>query len=337
VSFIPADWNAVRVAIAANPAAFGFQFIGNGPAQVACVQNQALAVGSASALPCSSNPAAPYTLVAPDADRTHLFADEQHMTTAGQKIQADYYYSLIVAPSQISFLPEVAVKTRAVVVNTILNQIPLSQGHPGASGFNAWVTGDVSFLQMKNYPGFPDDPGYPIAATAGFDFRLTHDWLVGAAFSIGTTRQSFSTTGSFTQDAFAASLYAAYLNGPFWANVVGTAGVLHSDVNRLVPIGITLQPNSGSVNGSNISLAFETGYNFMVGRLTHGPLIGAVAQRIHVNDFTETGSFTSLSFAEQTRNSAVSELGYARASMPDFSVRSPRRCGITNGRTPTAT
>ena len=31
------------------------------------------------------------------------------MTTAGQKIQADYYYSLIVAPSQISFLPEVAV------------------------------------------------------------------------------------------------------------------------------------------------------------------------------------------------------------------------------------
>jgi len=166
---------------------------------------------------------------------------------------------------------------------------------------------------MKNYPGFPDDPGYPIAATAGFDFRLTHDWLVGAAFSIGTTRQSFSTTGSFTQDAFAASLYAAYLNGPFWANVVGTAGVLHSDVNRLVPIGITLQPNSGSVNGSNISLAFETGYNFMVGRLTHGPLIGAVAQRVHVNDFTETGSFTSLSFAEQTRNSAVSELGY-RAS-----------------------
>jgi outer membrane lipase/esterase len=65
VNFIPADWNAVRVAIAGNPASFGFQFIGNGPAQVACVQNQALAVNSASALLCSSNPAAPYTLVTP--------------------------------------------------------------------------------------------------------------------------------------------------------------------------------------------------------------------------------------------------------------------------------
>jgi outer membrane lipase/esterase len=312
VNFIPADWNAVRVAIAANPSAFGFQFIGNGPAQVACVKNPAnpLSVASASALLCSSDPNAPYILVTPDADRTHLFADEQHMTTAGQKIQADYYYSLIVAPSQISFLPEVAVKTRAGVINAIFNQIPLSQGHPGATGYNAWVTGDVSFLKMDNYPGFPGDPGHPVAATAGFDFKLSNEWLIGAAFSIGTTKQSFSTTGSFTQDAYAASIYAAYLNGPFWTNIIGTAGLLRSDVNRQVPIGITLQPNSGKTSGSDFSLAVETGYNFMTGFVTHGPLIGAVVQRVHVDDFTETGSFTSLSFGEQKRNSAVSELGY---------------------------
>jgi len=81
VNFIPADWNAVRVAIAANPSAFGFQFIGTGPAQVACVKNPAnpLSVNSASALLCSSDPNAPYILVTPDADRTHLFADEQHI------------------------------------------------------------------------------------------------------------------------------------------------------------------------------------------------------------------------------------------------------------------
>jgi outer membrane lipase/esterase len=48
----------------------------------------------------------------------------------------------------------------------------------------------------------------------------------------------------------------------------------------------------------------------MTGFVTHGPLIGAVVQRVHVDDFTETGSFTSLSFGEQKRNSAVSELGY---------------------------
>ena len=50
--------------------------------------------------------------------------------------------------------------------------------------------------------------------------------------------------------------------------------------------------------------------------ITHGPLAGIVLQRINVNGFTETdsfapiGGFTALSFGDQTRNSAVTELGY---------------------------
>ena len=129
--------------------------------------------------------------------------------------------------------------------------------------------------------------------------------------SAGTTKQTFSLNrGHFTQSEFAASLYAGYLNGPFWTNVIGSVGTLHNDVTRSVPIGITVQPNNGSTNGSNISLALETGYNFIQGRLTHGPLAGVVLQRIYIDGFTESGSFTSLAFDEQKRNSAVTELGY---------------------------
>ncbi len=307
VNFIPADWNAVRVAIAANPAAFGFQFVGNGAGQVACTQPAG--VTTAWALLCSSNPAAPSTFVNPTADQTRLFADDQHLTTAGQKIQGDYFYSLIVAPSQISYLAEVPVKTRAGVVSAIQNQIAVSQNN-GTLGYNGWITGDISFLRMDNYPGFPGDPGTPIAVSGGFDYKVSPYWLVGAALSLGNARQSYSTVGSFTQNDFAASVYAAYRNGPVWGTVVGTAGTLHNNVNRTVPIGITLQPNASTSNGSNVSLAFETGYNFMAGRFTHGPLVGAVVQRVHVDAFTETGSFTSLAFADQTRNSAVSGIGY---------------------------
>jgi outer membrane lipase/esterase len=308
VNFIPADINAVRVAIAANPAAFGFQFVGNGAAQVACTNP---GVSSAWALLCSSNPGAPSTFVTPDADQTRLFADDQHLTTAGQKILADYYYSLIVAPSQISFLAEVPVKTRAALVNAILNQISISQRQSGPGGFNAWVTGDVSWLKITNYPGFPDDPGTPVAMTAGFDYRLTRDWLVGAALSVGTTRQTFSLDrGHFTQSAFTASFYAAYLDGPFWANVVGSVGTLQNAVTRSAPIGITVQQNNGDTDGSQISLALQAGYNFIQGPLTHGPLAGVLLQRIHIDGFTESGGFTSLAFDEQKRNSAVTELGY---------------------------
>ncbi len=308
VNFIPADINAVRVAIAENPSAFGFQFVGNGAGQVACTNP---GVASAWALLCSSNPGAPSTLVTPDADQTRLFADDQHLTTAGQKILADYYYSLIVAPSQISFLAEVPVKTRAALVNSILNQISISQRQSGSLGINAWVTGDVSWLKITNYPGFPDDPGTPVAMTAGFDYRLTREWLVGAALSIGTTRQTFSLErGHFTQSAFTASFYAGYLDGPFWANVVASAGTLQNAITRSAPIGITVQHNDGNTDGSQLSFALQAGYNFMHGPLTHGPLAGVLLQRIHIDGFTESGSFTSLAFDEQKRNSAVTELGY---------------------------
>jgi outer membrane lipase/esterase len=289
-------------------------------------------VTSAWALLCSSNPASPSTFVSPNADQTFLFADDQHLTSAGQKIQADYIYSLIVAPSEISYFGEVPVKTRAAVVNAIDTQIPVSQSQAGP--YHAWVSGDVSWLKMTNSnPGFPDDPGTPLAATAGFDIRLNPNWLVGLAFSGGHTKQTFSLGGDFTLDEFAVSAYAAYQNGPFWGNAIASGGGLFFDSNRQVPIGITMQSNTGSTKGTNYSLMLETGYNFRTPLgsaapaypvkaapagivVTHGPVIGVTLQQVHVNGFTETdqfasiGGFTALSFLSQTRNSAVGALGY---------------------------
>jgi outer membrane lipase/esterase len=338
VNFIPADYNAMRLAIAANPASFGFQFIDTN--NVSCTQPAGET--SAWALLCSSNPAAPSHLVAPNADQTRLFADDQHLSTAGQKILSDYEYSLIVAPSQISFLAEVPVKTRAVVVDAIFNQIAISQRQRATGTFNGWVSGDVSSLKINSgYTGFPNDPGVPASITGGFDYAFANGWLIGAAISVGSTKQSFDLGGNFKQNEYAASIYAAYARGHWWGNVIGSFGELRYDVNRIVPIGITAQSNIGKTSGRNTSLAAEIGYDFVapVGASTvvpnmpvkaapagaglaivHGPVAGIVLQRIRVDGFTETdpfasiGGFTALSFADQTRNSAVSELGY-RASI----------------------
>jgi len=309
VNFVPSDYNAVRLAIAANPSSFGFQFIDTG--HPACVPTQPNTVSSAWALLCSSNPAAPYSLVTPNAERTHLFADDQHLTTAGQKIVADYEYSLIVAPSMISMLAEAPIKTRATLVGAIQNQIPVSQKQHGPSGFDTWLSGDVSSLGITNYHGFPDDPATPVALTAGFDFKASTDWLFGIALSTGRQKDNFSLGfGNFTEHEFAASAYAAYLLGPLWFDAVATYGLIRDDINRAVPIGITVQGNAGKADGSNISLAGETGFNFHIGVFTHGPVAGMVGQQVRIDGFTESGSFTALAFAGQLRNSAVSELGY---------------------------
>ena len=206
-------------------------------------------------------------------------------------------------------------KTRAAVVDTIFNQIAISQRYRAVGSFNAWVTGDVSSLKMNSgYTGFPNDPGVPVSGTVGADYAFASGWLLGGAMSVGTTTQSFDLGGNFRQNEFAASLYTAYSSGPIWANAVGSFGGLRYDVNRTVPIGITQQANTGSTSGNNTSFAAEVGYNFTTAwggsadpsvmpvkaplapsiPSSHGPVAGIVLQRIHVNGFTETDAFASI-------------------------------------------
>lgn len=312
VNFIPADFNSVRVAIAANPSAFGFEFVGNGAAQTACTKPAG--INSAWSLLCSSNPAAPSHLATPNADQTRLFADDSHLSTAGQKIQADYYYSLVVAPSQISLLAEAPVMTRLGTTLGIQEQIDIAQRRP-AAGFNVWINGDVSSLKFESpATGFGGAQGTPFAGSVGLDYKWQNGWLVGAAFTMGAQTSGFDLGGSFKQKEIAGSLYAGFTSGPAWASVIATYGALRYDVNRIVPIGITRQDNSGATNGSNTSLAMQGGADFKAGILTHGPLAGLILQRVTVDPFTEAGGFTSLAFGSQVRESAVSVLGY-RASL----------------------
>jgi outer membrane lipase/esterase len=342
VNFIPADIRGMVSAVKSNPTMFGFTATtvlpgtnGAGNVSSACT-NTVAGTSTGWSQWCVNTTTASSTyayLRSANAQQTSFYADDEHFSAAGQKIEADYTYSLIVAPSEISFLAEAPLKIRAGVVNSIWNQIPLSQGQPGS--FHGWATGDVSSLRLNNNSnGFPDDPGTPVNVTAGFDYRLTREWLIGAAFSLGTTTQTFSLGGDFKENEFAASLYSAYRDEPYWFNAAVTWGTLHYDVNRQVPIGISVQSNTGSTSGSDISFATELGYDFRTAigsarvtgmpvkaptaqlYLTHGPVLGVILQRVHVNGYTETdqfasiGGFTALSFGDQTRNSAVSELGY---------------------------
>ena len=334
VKFVPADTLSVIAVVEKAPLMFGI----TAPiSSNACIKPAAYPFASGYGFLCAptTTPSPNYGyLVSADATQTHLFMDGTHLTQAGQVIVADYLYSLLAAPSEISYLAEAPVKTRATMLNTIDNQIAFSLSQPGI--YHGWVSGDVSWLKMTSpYSGFPDDPGTPVAAVAGFDFRVTPNWLLGVAFSVGETRQTFSLGGDYKLREYTVSGYAAYLNGPFWGNIVATAGSLHYDTNRQVPIGITIQPNHGSTAGSNPSLFLETGYNFTTPlgyaysqylsksgaagtafNLVHGPVAGITIQRVRVDGFQESdafaalGGFTALAFSAQTRKSAVTELGY---------------------------
>ena len=180
----------------------------------------------------------------------------------------------------------------------------------GPLGFHGWVAGDVSSLKIKNGNGFPGETATPGQIAGGFDYRFINALLIGAAFSFDTKKANFDTGGTLRQDEYTVSLYAGYTQGPLWLDVIGTYGNLKYDINRLVPIGITIQPNAGSTSGTNWSLATTGGFDFVNGPWTHGPVAGILWQQVRVGGFTETGSFTSLSFGDQVRDSAIGTLGY---------------------------
>ena len=308
VNFIPGDFNSVRVAIAANPSAFGFQFIGSSAAQAACTEPTLnnVKITTAYALLCISNPnpADPVGqshLKSADAAQTHLFADDQHLTTAGQKIQADYFYNLLVAPSQISFLAENAVQVRTATVAGIQEQIGISRQRQTA-GFNVWVNGDISSLKIDNpAPGFPGDPSTPLSGTVGLDLQLDRRLSAWRGDHHGIANTEFDLGGNFEQKEIAGSIYGGVVKGPTWASVIATYGALRYDVNRIVPIGITMQRNNAKTNGSNASLAVQGGYDFVHGAWTHGPVAGLTWQHINVDGFTETGGFTGFVRRSDTR------------------------------------
>jgi phospholipase/lecithinase/hemolysin len=93
IAVIQADIDSLRVAINANPGQYGFTSTSNAIGGTACTTPAGL--NNSWALLCSANPGAPSTFVAPDAGLTHLFADDQHLATAGQRIVADSIYNLV--------------------------------------------------------------------------------------------------------------------------------------------------------------------------------------------------------------------------------------------------
>jgi outer membrane lipase/esterase len=332
VKFIPADTISVFRYVENNLAKFGFTAPVSSFACVPPVGYVGLGWGNTCAPTTTPNPNYGY-LVSADALQTHLFMDGIHLTEAGQQIEADYFYGLLTAPSEISYLAEAPVKTRTAVVDSIFEQIAISERQRRLGSFNTWVSGDISSLSIGNSPGFPTDPGTPAMVTVGTDYLWAPNWLVGGAVSAGTTTQSFSLGGNFKQTEYALSGYSAYADGRLWFDTVGTYGGLHYDVNRIVPLGIVTVSNTGNTSGRNASLASEIGYNFQlqVGSagtpaplplkappgaplyLVHGPVAGILLQRIWVDGFTETddlGGVTALSYASQIRDSAVTRLGY---------------------------
>jgi outer membrane lipase/esterase len=304
VNYIPADMDHLFKYVIRNPNSFGF------------TAGSVLAANAPSPVSALITTTA---MLSPEQERTHLFIDGAHVTTAGQQIEADYISSLLTAPSLLSLVAEGAVQGSLARTANVQTQIERSghQREPGS--INAWVSANANSLRLKNAHGFPTVSATPLDGTLGLDYQTPGGLLLGAALTMGTQHQHFSSGGHCKQTDEAASLFITYKSAPWWGDAVATFGLQQDRIERTVTIGVFTDRNRADTNGQSTALALRGGRDFHVGAITTGPVLGIVLQRLHLAGFTETGTsgVTALSFTGQTRNAAICQLGWRATTSVD--------------------
>src|SRR5690606_34609587 len=290
---IPLDTFTFLREVVASPATYG---LGN-VTGTAC-QPQI----TAQSLTCN-----PGTYVSPGADRNYLFADGVHPSSAGHRAIADLAMAQIEGPRQIAVLPRSAAMTGRGRAERVGAQLPSLAGQEGRRWW-ADLRGDFQrYGHGDNYDGAGP------ALTAGLGWGsggLAYGGFVGygrQANDWGQRRGNWDQTEA-TLGGFAGwqSETGAWIGGQL------SYTRLDIDSQRQVPIGPALRVHRGDTDGSNLTAALHAGWNLGEGALSHGPVLGLVAQRVEIDGFAESdpASSSSLAFADQDFDSLVGSIGW---------------------------
>lgn len=298
VNFVSVDIEGLLKYVTQNPTRFGFT------EESVLAKNPAC--GSQSALICT-----PSQMVSPDAQKTHLWSDGRHLSTAGQRLSTDLMHSLLTAPVNVSLIAEKAIQSGFLRTATIQRQLEVSGQHRGAKGLTTWAAAGYSFSKHETVSFFPSAAGNSPQGTVGVDYRGAFGISFGAAFTADSQSPDFSTGGNFDQDSQTLTIYSLYQHSRFWGNALASYSFLQNDIERSVKLGLLADRNRGEADGHAISFALRGGYDFKIGKFTASPIVGAILQQSHIDGFIEKGTtgITALSFDSQTRDSQVSQLG----------------------------
>jgi outer membrane lipase/esterase len=280
--------------VLADPAAYGF------------ANATAPACGTTPSLVCTSA-----NLVAPNANRTFVFADGVHPTGAAHQAVAAIVASYLEGPFTAATLTEGPLAVEQATFRTVDGRMWSALGTPydPQRGTNLWVAYDYANPDVES--GFAAGDADLHTVSVGGDLRLSQQLLAGAAVNFSTFKASYG-GGRHKLEETSATIYAGWGHGPWYAGATALVGVLdYSDVARTFDIGIAQRRESGDTSGTHWGVRLHGGYWLQAGSVTHGPFAKLVWQRADVNNFSErSASSTALSYGEQTRRSVIGSLGW---------------------------
>ncbi|SUD33782.1 esterase EstA [Pseudomonas fluorescens] len=257
---------------------------------------------------CTANPT--YGIGGTNPDPTKLiYNDSVHPTVAGQRLIADYAYSLLAAPWELTLLPEMAQGTLRAHQDELRNQWQADNGNWQAVGqWRAIVAGGGQRLDFDDQRSSASGDGSGYNLNVGTSFRLDESWRVGVAAGLyRQTLEAGASDSDYKLNSYMGSAFAQYQHNHWWADAALTGGRLDFDsLKRKFALGASEGSEKGDTDGWLWALSGRVGYDIAgVGSDWHlSPFISADYARVEVDGYGEKGNrSTALTFDDQQRDS----------------------------------
>jgi len=254
---------------------------------------------------CVANPV--YGINGSNPDPTKLlFDDSVHPTIAGQQLIADYGYSILSAPWELTLLPEMAHASLRAHQDELRNQWQTPWQAVGQ--WQAFVATGAQDLDFDSQRSAADADGRGYNLTLGGSYRLNDAWRVGLAG--GVYRQKLEAgeqDSDYKLDSYLASAFAQFRHDRWWADAALSAGHLdYRDLKRTFALGVNDRSEKGDSNGEAWAVTGRLGYNLAPDSSTWqlAPFVSADYARVKVDGYDEkSGRSTALGFDDQERTS----------------------------------
>lgn len=244
-----------------------------------------------------------------------MFNDGVHPTAAVQQISADYIYSIISAPWQISLLPEMAMASLTGHQQQLRSEWQADRGVWQSAGqWRSFVAASGQRQQFEEGAAVASGDSQGLGVNLGGSFRLDENWRVGVA--LGLQEQSLEAgeaDSEYDLRSYLLSAFAQYQNDRAWADASLSLGHLdYSDLNRQFALGITERSEKGDTDGQLWALSGRLGYDLANAGTGWrvSPFVSADYAKVDVDGYRERGtSSTSLNYEDQQRDSMRLGLG----------------------------
>jgi outer membrane lipase/esterase len=277
------------------------------PAQFGLATDQNLIATCFSGNGCTEN--ARYGINSATPDPTKLiFNDSVHPTEAGQRLIADYAYSLLAAPWELTLLPEMAQGTVRAHQDELRNQwLADWENWQGVGQWRAIVAGGGQHQDFDGQDSAVSADGNGANLNIGGSYRLDDAWRVGLAAGFYNQKlEAGSNDSDYKLNTYLGTVFAQYQQNRVWADAALTAGHLDYDsLKRKFQLGVNERGEKGDTSGYVEAFSARLGYDIaqQASSPWHlSPFVSADFAKVQVDGYSEDGNdSTALTFADQDR------------------------------------